>query len=521
MRPTFYGFEIAKTGLYSSQKNLDITGHNISNANTVGYTRQRLVSEAIPPYGQLTRIHDPEVGKVGAGVADLSLDQIRNQYLDRRIRNHNALDSYWSERNTGLGEVEAILNGQIGASKTSLITLMDSFFTAINSLTTDKTATDLEFRTNVLVNGRQLTDSIHDIYTRMEELLYEHDLQIAQPKAGLVAQVNQITANIAEYNYQIFRFELDGQSALDLRDQRNLLIDELSTLVDIDYHEDTDNKMHISIGGREVVNHRDTLQMTTVQDRYNGLTGDYDLHSVQWEDGTLVTLTGGKIKSHLDMRDGVKANPSTGQETIMGIVQYVDQLNDFVRALAKQFNDVHKTGWSQPDDTNGNLSTQNNYFFHVDIINGVEDYSLLNARNIRLSDDIDTDLGGSVFNISISSKEILQPPNVDDSNQEIGLALVRLGTESLEHIGPIKSYLSTFLGSVGADKQVAASRTTEYTSISYELAQMWASYSSVSNDEEMTNLIRFNHAYTAASRNITAIDEQLDTLINRMGVVGL
>lgn len=527
MRPTFYGFEIAKTALFSSQKNLDITGHNIANANTTGYTRQRLVSGNIPPYNTMTRLKDMEVGKVGAGVEALSLDQIRDEYLDRRMRNHNALDAYWSERNTGLGEIESVLNGELGANKSSLSALMDDFFASVNKLTTDKDSTDLEFRTNVLIKGRQLTQSLHDIYTRMEELLYEHDMRIGQANAGMVAQVNNIAHSIGEYNRQIYAFEINGERALDLRDQRNLLIDELSTLVDIDYHEDGSSKLHISIGGRELVNHVDITGVKAVRNGYNALNGKQnDLYTMTWEDGALVNLTGGKIKAHMDIRDGVQADPAAGQEAINGIVQYMEQLNLFARTIAEQFNNVHKLGYTQPHQTNGGQSVQGILFFHVDNnVYGTPDYSSVNAGNIRVSDAIDTDLGGSVYNIAISSNPITDPPDGGDvnerANQEIALRLVRLGTESVQHIGPIKSYLSSFLGGVGSDKMIAKERSSEYASITHELSQMWASYSGVSKDEEMTNLIRFNHAYTAASRNITAIDEQLDVLINRMGRVGL
>jgi len=106
-RSTFFGIEIGKTGITMSQLGLDVTGHNIANADTKGYTRQRLITTAYDPYSTIGRLLPVESAKVGGGAKIKILDQIRDRYLDIRFRAENTTNSYWTKRSQGLTYVEA------------------------------------------------------------------------------------------------------------------------------------------------------------------------------------------------------------------------------------------------------------------------------------------------------------------------------------------------------------------------------------------------------------------------------
>jgi flagellar hook-associated protein 1 FlgK len=533
-----------------AQKQMDVTGHNIANADTVGFTRQRIVQQAIDPYSVSTRLKEMENGNVGAGVLTHSLDQIRDQYLDRRIRNQNSQTANWADRYDGLYEIESLFNGQLGASNTSLIKLTADFFNAVDNLTGTKKSGDREMRTNLVVAAGQLTDAVGDIYSKLLELQNEHETIVAEPSAGMVAKVNELLRTIGDYNKQIFAFEVnnyrgDGmptEKALDLRDQRNLLLDELSTLIDMDYYEDADMKLHVSVAGFEMVNHDAVNQLQLRKSVDNPVTGEQDaLSAVCWvplnstDPNAYIelNLSGGRIKAHLDLRDGLTADPVNGINSIKGIPQIVEELNRFVRTLAEQFNALHETGWTYPHTEAGasTVSHQGVMFFDGprddsgDLIldeNGKVDYSKLTIGNFNLNAAIDPDQGGSVYNIALSSKQLdIDDPDLEQSNNEIGLKLKELLYKDIPGIGTLNGFVNTFILTIGTETNVAKSRNTEYEGLSYELEQMFMSYSGVSQDEEMTNLIRFNHAFTAASRVITTIDEQLDQIINRMGRVGL
>lgn len=535
--------EVAKSALFMAQKQLDVTGHNIANVDTTGFTRQRIVQQAIDPYGVMTRLKDMENGKVGAGVLTHSLDQIRDQYLDRRIRNHNETLGYWSERYDGMYEIESLFNAELGASKTSLTKITTDFFNAVDKLSGNEASGDREVRTNLVIAANQLTSIINDIYIKLEELQYEHELIVAEPNSGLVAQVNKLMDSIADYNKQIYAFEVNNynsslphEKALDLRDQRNLLLDELSTLIDMDYYEDAESKLHISIAGFEMVNHDKAEHLELRKVKTNPLNGkENDLSIVCWvppskEEGSYMelVLTGGKIKAHLDLRDGQKSEPALGFNSVSGIPQIVEELNLFVRTLAKEFNALHEQGYTFPHDENGRISQTGFQFFEVP----TDGYDALTIANFRLSAQVDPDreyidsngdkVRGSVYNVAISAKQLIYgDPMLEEANNEIGLKLKELLYKDIDGVGALNKFINTFLVMIGSETAVAKSRFSEYESIAYELQQMFMSYSGVSNDEEMTNIIRFNHSYTAASRVITTIDEQLDVLINRMGRVGL
>ena len=106
----FYGLEIAKTGLFISRRALDVTGHNIVNADTVGYTRQRLVTQSIDPYAYDGRLAMVASKAVGGGVESQVLDQIRSDYLDREYRHENSDLGFWSTRTSEMEYIETLLN---------------------------------------------------------------------------------------------------------------------------------------------------------------------------------------------------------------------------------------------------------------------------------------------------------------------------------------------------------------------------------------------------------------------------
>ena len=161
MRSTFYGLDIVNKGLFVAQRQIDVTGHNISNANTVGYSRQRFVTSAVPPPGSRQQFAPVTKGQVGAGVETMSLDQIRDRFLDRQLRHEQTKANYWQTKSNALYYIEDVFNGE---HDTSLVGIMGSFFNAVQELT--KNPTDEAIRTNMIQEARKSTN------TQSEELLF-------------------------------------------------------------------------------------------------------------------------------------------------------------------------------------------------------------------------------------------------------------------------------------------------------------------------------------------------------------
>ena len=119
MRSTFYGFEIAKTGLFTSQRQLDVTGHNISNADTVGYSRQRISTEALPPAALNGLFQYDDKASSGRGVNPICIEQIRNPFLDRQFRHEFSSASYFGNLESEFYNIEQLFNSEITEGSTA------------------------------------------------------------------------------------------------------------------------------------------------------------------------------------------------------------------------------------------------------------------------------------------------------------------------------------------------------------------------------------------------------------------
>lgn len=545
MRSTFAGIEIAKTGLMVSQKGLDVTGHNIANVDTAGYTRQRLVTTAYDPYAAITQFKPVTKGLVGSGANVMILDQIRSSFLDRQYRTEQTALSNWQTRTQGLTYVESVLEGGYGSD---LKTTLNSLFDGFNAILTN--SSDLSQRKYVQSEAITLVESLNHVYNSLIDLQKDQNTAVVT----VVGQINTIAENIATLNKKIFSYELDGQPANDLRDKRNLLLDQLSALVDIKYETDTNGYFSVTIGGETLIDHGTTYQLTTTKVS-NTVSEGAQVDQVIWADSgdALDYSGGGELKGHIDLRDNDSA-------TTPGIPYFINQLNDWTRAIVQEINNIHAQGYTHPssgeDSHNGVLFFDGPALLDIegldpsDAVDAAEierrtaDYEealkAITAGNVKLSAAILE----SAYNIACSSIKIdLSDPSAstgDESelqagNNNISQLLFNLqdkinitistrdagGTSQSTSIGSLAGFIDSIVLDIATtlSRSKTMTSTQESTVLSADNQRM--SISGVSLDEEMTNLIKYQHAYTGASRVITTMDEALDVLINRMGLVGL
>ncbi|NLI60459.1 MAG: flagellar hook-associated protein FlgK, partial [Clostridiales bacterium] len=261
MRSTFYGLEIARKGLFISQKGLDVTGHNIANANTPGYTRQRLVTSSVEPGVASDGIFTyTSKGQVGAGVTIQELSQIRDKFIDMQFRRENTKLGEWSAKTEAFQYIEDVFREP---SDAGLNAVLADFFSDIQEMA--KNPESKEIRALVRQDAIKLTETLHHYYDQMIQLQSEQDTAINIT----VNEINDIVKNIRDLNEQIFRFEIGGEKANDLRDQRNLLVDRMSSLIKIDYYETPDGRFRIDINGMSLVNHTQYQAIEAVKDVKN------------------------------------------------------------------------------------------------------------------------------------------------------------------------------------------------------------------------------------------------------------
>ncbi len=491
MSSTFYGLEIARTGLFASQSGLNLTGHNISNANTVGYTRQRLVQTSAALGVGTVKLADLARGVSGAGTTILGIEQVRDVFLDRQYRAENAQYQYWDTRSDALAYVEGLLDetGDSGLSDT-----INAFFNSLQSLS--RNPESKEYRTNVQQTAQNMVDTFQQIASQLTDKAAEMNDAINTT----VTQINDIARNIADLNVQIARFELNGESANDLRDQRNLLLDQLSGLANITSSEDASGRLTVQLAGEDLVVHDTVRTLTATKDMTNPYTGAADYYSVTWTDtGTAVNVTSGSLRAFQDMRDGDSASNQ-------GIPYYMQQLDTLAATLAHEFNVIHAAGYTLPDTSNGNTSVSGVNFF--------DETGTVTAANFSLSAEV----LASVYNIAASDQQI-----TDDSlrgNYQNALNLYDLQTTNISGFGTITGYYNSVITSMGLEISHTNQMRDAEATLTGSIDTQRTSVSGVSMDEEMTNLIKYQHAYTSAARAITAIDEALETIISKMGVVG-
>lgn len=518
MSSTFYGLQISKTGLFSSQKGMELVGHNIANASTAGYTRQVLNQSSIEGMTTQSVIASGQIAQVGGGVEVNYIQQIRNQFLDAQYRTENSECGEWSVKADAYYYVENVFKEP---SDTGISTVLNNFYSSLSQLSNDASSKDI--RNLVRQNAVSVCETVNYYASQLEQLQNEQDEGIV----NAATEINTMIKQIASLNQQIVRYEMTGEKANDLNDKRNLLIDKIAALVDVEYVYNDQNEVSIYFGkNKELADDRDDYclldannnnaiyELTTTKDKAGHYATEDTHHTLTLtsKGGNTIEitgddLTGGNLKGYFDLRDGDSADN-------MGIKYFLNELDTFARGIVKGYNDVHNKGYTIPDTTNGNTSTDGVNFF-----DDLGDIDKVNASNMALSEDIVK----SIWNIAASDKEI----NFDNDNSQVGnnniaLELVQVATKSdLDYIGNTDNFLAGIVSDLGVTADQANQMYDNQYNIITNVDNLRLSVSGVSLDEEVTYLIQYQKAYQASARVMTAIDQMLDKLINGTGSVGL
>lgn len=493
MRTTFGSFNIATSGLFASQRALDVTSHNIANANTEGYSRQQSLQRATLPMVSPKAV-------IGTGVETYDIIQVRSGYLDRKYWSQNKSFSEWEVKQDSLAEMEGIFNEP---SETGIRKVMDEFFTSLEELS--KKADDSTYRISVIEKANVLTASInrngHELINSIRDINF--DIK------NKVEEINSLSSRIASLNKQIFSFELGGNKANDLRDQRNLLVDSLSSIVNINVSEvkgaNDNSYLDIKIGGITLVNHTNYNKLATVEEELtnaekNGISdlGGGKISKVVWEgvSDQEVTIQSGELRGLLDIRDGDGVGSN-----YRGLPYYISKLNEFAKQFAASFNQQHMQG----SDLTGD---QGQAFFNVP--EGTEE---INCINFKVNPKV-------VENPNLIAASSLD--NGESNNENVGKLLnLRTRTDIFASAkGTPDDFVKSLLSALAVDSSQAQRMTTNSQALLEQTKTKRLSESGVSLDEEMSNMVKFEQAYKASAQMISTLDQVLDITINRLGLVG-
>ncbi|MEW5923052.1 MAG: flagellar hook-associated protein FlgK [Candidatus Zixiibacteriota bacterium] len=463
MSGLFDGLELGKRALSTHQLWLNTIGHNIANANTPGYTRQRVHTTTTHPY-------ETTVGPVGTGVKATDIYQVRDLFLNQQYRQENRSLGQWTSMEKTLSQVEALF---AEPNDQSLSDQMDQFWNAWSDLANNPES--LAARSALKEQTNLMTSSFHRLYTQLTDLRKSVDEDIALT----TKQVNQYSTELASLNMQISRSELGGENANDLRDKRDYLIDQLSELVNINVAEQENGTATVYIGSLAIVDGTSSFNIGT----YKSGAGAISVNNVVWQ-GTEknVKILGGQLKGLIDTRDNV-------------IPQYIQALDDMTATLIENVNALHQTGYGLDGSTGIN-------FFNA---------NYTSAGDFKLSDEIENNINRIAASLS---------GEVGDNRNALAIADLRNTTLMLRGTATISEFYSGLMGQIGIEAGTATSTKENYQLLVDQIESSRQSVQGVSLDEEMTQMIKYQQAYDAAARVITVMDEALSTVIKDMGIVG-
>ena len=367
---TFGAFTMAKLGIYASQKAMQVTGNNITNVNTVGYTRQQLDLQSLY-IGGADRYSSKWDMKVGSGVISTGVSQIRSPYLDIRYRVEQSNVGMIEKKLEGLNELSRIFDevgdgthdeGVMEAALQGLIEQLEYY--------SSEGAGKEEFDTIVKGVSKEVVSIFNDYARRLEK---EYDTKVSEFKQD-VTKVNTILDGIRKLNNSIRKAEIHGSNALELKDERNLLIDELSKYVRIDViYEEEDvgagymvDKLVIKLDGNDPKSGNDGA--TLIDGKYAtqlrvddflkddgaiaGSNFDVTLEALRDITGRAKTLNGYYTSGEIEALADVPGKLEIGgfEATIpAGVTDLADQLQEFV----DQFNAApENAGWKASVDGN-------------------------------------------------------------------------------------------------------------------------------------------------------------------------
>ncbi len=319
------GIEIGKRSLIAHTLGLSTVGHNLSNASTEGYSRQRVEMRAPDAVYMPALNREERAGQLGQGVEVARIERVRDMLLERRIIAEGGGEGYWGARDKYIGMLEQIYNEP---SENSVRASLDRFWESWQELSVHPT--EMAARNAVLQRGKSLIDAVHQRYYRLRATqdMLERDVQ------ATVDQVNEITAEIGRLNGQIVKVKAMGDNPNDLLDRRDLLVNRLSGLVDVTISTQDPDEFVVHSGGMHIVQGRHFERLVAVPDPNN------DSYSrVVWSElGQEATFRSGKLPGLIEVRD-VDAR------------QEIQKLDLMTVTFADLVNDIHRRGYGLNDRT--------------------------------------------------------------------------------------------------------------------------------------------------------------------------
>ena len=623
MGSTFSGIELGKRSIMAHTDAITTAGHNISNANTEGYSRQRVQLKEFDPLYKPDLERAERAGMIGQGMDSQSINRVRHELLDQRITEQQHSESYWETRSKYYTMIEQIYNEP---NDVSIRSNMDKFWEGWQELSVHPESQAA--RQAVVTRGESLADSIK---TKWEALMGVGNLINGDIEAT-VKQVNDYARQIAALNAEIVRSRGMGDNPNDLLDRRDLLVDKLSKIINITSDRRDSDEFMVHLDGHVLVQGGIArgFELETVVDN-NG----YD--KLVWKDtGNDAVIKGGTLGALIELRD-------------VDIRSEVQSLNTMTMNFSDLVNDIHRNGYGANNVTGLDFFTQHSFVENVNgnydrdgdgtldhsyifrftgttklnpqeqiglegvmtlsgpggnvqvayhptdtvetVINRINDSNgevkaYLDRNNnlvlkgttasavenpdfvIRHVEDsgffltgytgilqasgaagaydyaqadavqalagaqfavspvlnpagyieVNQALKNDVMSVAAAYKDNSGNVNAGDGRAAVEIAAIRNTKVMIGHERTFDDYFADSVTNVGLKGEQAENMHLSHSAVMEDLRSLRDSISGVNIDEELADIIKFQHGYNAAAKFVTVWDSLLDTIINRLGV---
>ena len=463
MQTLFGNLEVGRKSLLAQQLALQVTGNNIANVNTPGYTRQRAVlAESLA--------QDTPAGPIGTGVDVQTVESVRDQFLEARLGSV-IQDSSREDAVAGyLNQVQSVS----AVSQAGLRDALSRFFNSFSALATD--ASSLPLRSSLISAAQNLTTTFQNSAQQLTEIRENADAAIVDA----VNQINSLTARIGSLNQQITNTEFGGSHVNSLRDERAEALNQLASFIDIHYYEAEDGTLSVSTAGQSLVTANFVQALRAQQTAPYGfrqiIAGQTDITG---------SIQGGRLSGLVQVRDVIVPN-------------YQADLDTLASNVINQINTVHTGGTDlQIPPTSPALD-----FFNP--VSGTAGAARAISVNAVIAGD---------------ARYIAAGRSGAPGDNANALALADLGNQRLLASGTqtFADAIASLQSRIGTDAQRAQSELETNNAIRTQLENSRDAVSGVSLDEEAVDLIKFQRAYQASAKYISVIDQLMEDIVTTLG----
>ena len=633
MASSFAGIEIGKRSLMAQNQSITTAGHNISNADNEGYSRQRVNLRAFDPLYRPDLTREERPGQVGQGIDVQSVTRIRDELLDIRITAQANLESYWETRDKYYSMLEKLYNEP---DDISIRTAMDKFWDSWQELSVYPESQAA--RQAVVSRGESMVNSVKQRFIGLQGIgtMLNGDIE------ATVKQVNDLSLQIAEINKEIIRSEAMGDNPNDLYDRRDLMVEKLSKLINITtdrrdpdefmVHIDghilvqggaartydvvplTDNNGYTKIvwsdtqndaffaGGslgalielRDVDVRTEIQNLNTVAMNFSDLVndihrnsvgannvtgldffveepfvantlGNYDRNGDGTEDSTYIFRITGSNELHLQEQTGLAGVmtlsgsggnvevPYYATDTVETVINRINDSSSEVKAYLDRNNRLvlKAVTASSPDNPDfvirhvedsgffltgyagllAGSGEENAYDFNqanaVDFLaaavregedGNAAQYAVAPVLNPAGYMSVNKDIQKDVLSVAAGKAGRNGTIEAGDGSSAVEIAALRNNPVMIGRSRTFDDYFAESVTNIGLKGEQAQTNLLSQNAIMADLRDLRDSISGVNIDEELADIIKFQHGYNAAAKFISVVDELLDTVINRLGV---